>query len=804
MVLSGCEEDKHSGDTGRLSLRLIASGAVTDVTTRAENEEALPEVGDFSISILQGDKVYSSWDKLSEYEDDTEFPVGSYTLKATYGNLETQGFASPYYAGQQDFSIVADGNTEVEVTCYLANVKVTTEYTEAFRSYFKDYTVKVRPEGGSEISFSKTETRAAYLKPGKFIVYADVTKQQGSSATFELATIDNAEACQHYKLKLDVDAGSAALNISFSEETEKIPVTIDVSDEALTARPPFFTPTGFVGGVAKEAVEWKALESPLSILVTARGGISKCVITTHAPSLLQQGWPGEIDLLHPEAAELALMRNMGLVIRGISENVDKMIVLDFTEVIPHIQYLAGNNESTFSLTVTDKYSRINATPFDLKIKTLSNQFDVAPPMKVAFNSRSLLLAVKLDGDISKVKFQYKAYGEWQDVTPAKMETNEDGISHQVTLDLAYPIQQNTDIRVVTASVSKVVTVETGESTFQIKSSEGDVWAKKATIHLVGDTQGTTEYLKMLRGISVQCKEGSANVWFTPTQTKVQDVIEVIGLNPNTSYTFKAVVAEGMNVKPLNEIIIKTEEELQVPNSSFEDWHITTNSEGNFPKWMDVHHYYPFSANGASYWATNNDYAQAWTVYPVQVTTCPAVIYVKDAKDGTKAAELHTSGAGGGYATTGSNLYPASYKAGRLFIGTYAWSNKTEVVSTGANFTSRPKQLTFWYKYSPYGTDTFKVEAEVRGGNGLIAKGSFTSPSTSEADSEYKQGMILFDYADSMVKANRIYINILSTTKTSFSKDDVQQSASIELTDAADKWEAHIGSRLKIDALNLVY
>lgn len=804
MVLSGCERDEHSGDTGRLSLRLIASGAVTDVTTRAENEEALPEVGDFSISILQGDKVYSSWDKLSEYEDDTEFPVGSYTLKATYGNLETQGFASPYYAGQQDFSIVADGNTEVEVTCYLANVKVTTEYTEAFRSYFKDYTVKVRPEGGSEISFSKTETRAAYLKPGKFIVYADVTKQQGSSATFELATIDNAEACQHYKLKLDVDAGSAALNISFSEETEKIPVTIDVSDEALTARPPFFTPTGFVGGVAKEAVEWKALESPLSILVTARGGISKCVITTHSPSLLQQGWPGEIDLLHPEAAELALMRNMGLMIRGISENVDKMIVLDFTEVIPHIQYLAGNNESTFSLTVTDKYSRINATPFDLKIKTLSNQFDVAPPMKVAFNSRSLLLAVKLDGDISKVKFQYKAYGEWQDVTPAKMETNEDGISHQVTLDLAYPIQQNTDIRVVTASVSKVVTVETGESTFQIKSSEGDVWAKKATIHLVGDTQGTTEYLKMLRGISVQCKEGSANVWFTPTQTKVQDVIEVIGLNPNTSYTFKAVVAEGMNVKPLNEIIIKTEEELQVPNSSFEDWHITTNSEGNFPKWMDVHHYYPFSANGASYWATNNDYAQAWTVYPVQVTTCPAVIYVKDAKDGTKAAELHTSGAGGGYATTGSNLYPASYKAGRLFIGTYAWSNKTEVVSTGANFTSRPKQLTFWYKYSPYGTDTFKVEAEVRGGNGLIAKGSFTSPSTSEADSEYKQGMILFDYADSMVKANRIYINILSTTKTSFSKDDVQQSASIELTDAADKWEAHIGSRLKIDALNLVY
>ncbi len=34
---------------------------------------------------------------------------------------------------------------------------------------------------------------------------------------------------------------------------------------------------------------------------------------------------------------------------------------------------------------------------------------------------------------------------------------------------------------------------------------------------------------------------------------------------------------------------------------------------------------------------NNKYSQAWVVAPVQTTTCPAVIYVKDAKSGAKSS-----------------------------------------------------------------------------------------------------------------------------------------------------------------------
>jgi hypothetical protein len=56
----------------------------------------------------------------------------------------------------------------------------------------------------------------------------------------------------------------------------------------------------------------------------------------------------------------------------------------------------------------------------------------------------------------------------------------------------------------------------------------------------------------------------------------------------------------------------------------------------------------------------------------------------------------------------------------------------------------------------------------------------------------------------MEKATDIYVNILSTTKTSFGSDDLQKAGTIDLTDCATGWTTHLGSRLKIDDLELIY
>ena len=116
MLCSCVNDEKRSGAFGGMSLHLSANSSVTDVTTRS-SEEVLPSIQDFSISVLQGDKVQASWDKLSDYDEDTTFPVGSYTLKAFYGDIEKEGFDSPYYEGTTDFNIRGGETTPVETTC---------------------------------------------------------------------------------------------------------------------------------------------------------------------------------------------------------------------------------------------------------------------------------------------------------------------------------------------------------------------------------------------------------------------------------------------------------------------------------------------------------------------------------------------------------------------------------------------------------------------------------------------------------------------------------------------------------------
>lgn len=217
-------------------------------------------------------------------------------------------------------------------------------------------------------------------------------------------------------------------------------------------------------------------------------------------------------------------------------------------------------------------------------------------------------------------------------------------------------------------------------------------------------------------------------------------------------------------------------------------------------------YYPFQqGDEGHWWSTNNERAQAWTVAPVYVTTCPAVIYTYDTRTGEgKAAEIHTSGSGGEYASTSTSMYPESAFAGSIFIGSYSWSDKSEHKSLGHSFNTRPLGLSFWYKYKPYKTDAFKVLVEVKSGETVIAAGEYVPEAYSSEDLEYQQHTISLEYTNSLLKATSISVQFLSTNKTSFTENDLQKNGTLTLTDCADSWNAHFGSFLKIDDVELIY
>lgn len=103
---------------------MAADTSVESTITRATTDEGTkPDINNFTIAVLQNNSIKLSWDKYADFTDGTEIPAGNYTLKAAYGNIETQGFDAPYYEGIEDFSIKKSESTDVSVTCRLANVK---------------------------------------------------------------------------------------------------------------------------------------------------------------------------------------------------------------------------------------------------------------------------------------------------------------------------------------------------------------------------------------------------------------------------------------------------------------------------------------------------------------------------------------------------------------------------------------------------------------------------------------------------------------------------------------------------------
>lgn len=416
IVLSACESEQKRSNmaTGMLALNLATSQDVIDATTtraeagdsgeeNTEEDDLVPDVGDFTIALMDGNVVKTSWDKFSEFPKYAVVPVGTYTLKAYCGNPEKEGFESPYYEGTQEITVEDDETVEASITCYLTNVKLSVEYTDAFKKYFSDYSTVIQSDGGNSITFVKDEVRAAYVKPGVITIYANVVNQNGQTAKWEVGEIDEAKPREFYHIKLDVDAGSATLKISFDKTTVEKPVEIDVSDEALNIQPPFFTRSGYESGVVQDVKEGSTI-SPLSMLVTARNGIKKCVLTTVSPSLLAQGWPTSVDLVNLTGETLEKLKSLGLSMRGLSTNVEKMATLDFAEVIPYL--LSDDGEVSFSLVVTDKAGRVNAVDEVIKVNVQDNQFAVGTVDNVNVGLQAITIPVTLDGDISRVKFQY--------------------------------------------------------------------------------------------------------------------------------------------------------------------------------------------------------------------------------------------------------------------------------------------------------------------------------------------------------------------------------------------------------------
>lgn len=770
--LSACRSDERTpSGGGYLAVRVAADNEVVSAASRAEGD-GIPDVGDFSLSIAkENGELVSKWDKFSDYDAEaTVVPVGTYTVSASYGDATTEGFDGLSKAGSTTANVAEGETTDVTIDCTINKARVSISYTDAFKSYFTSYSAYVSSSRGNKIDYTADETRAAYFTPGNLDVYLNVTRPGVSgSVALKVKTLA-AEVKHEYRLTMDVDAGTSTLNIIFNDDPESTQnVEFNISDAALNAPAPTIVAHGFTSGEAMEVVEGGSVEGTLQAYLNAPSGLAGCELVTSSAALKAQGWPEKVDLMALSAEDQQKLTELGLVMKGLGSTHDKIATVEFQNVVPYLYCTGdGNEEHSFTLTATDVYGKTTETPLVLNVTSRNNGFAVTLPESVPYGSNTMSFTMNLEGDASKVKFYYYNLGAFQLFTSENVSISSEGTTHTVTLTYPDPlIDTESDVKFKaqygSKTIEKAFKVEDPELTLSLKNGDADVWAKHVNFQVSSNTDDG--WVASADNVIIQYMDNKAwkNVSFTYSTTGYV----VTGLSSGQSYTFR-VIGKDDQTKTSAFVDITTESELSVPNAGMEDWYYTRPSgveywevwyackDGEQAVWNTMNQL--TTSEGGTSGGINRDKYR----YNANSGTIRA-----EGKNGGYAAQIRAVGWGKGNSAVGSAN--AKYgTVGELYLGYYD-SEAKKAVYDGIEFTSRPKSLSFDYKYTPgKGGDQYYAEIVILNkqgdvateiGRGLLRKGdSVQEWSSTSVD-------IVYTEEGKKLKATNMYIVFKSGDKS---------------------------------------
>lgn len=746
-----------------------------------------------------------TWPSVDQFDSQEPIPVGDYTLSVSYGDLDTEGFGHPYYYGETNVKVRENETTPVSVTATLANSMVKVQTSEAFRNYFSEASFTIHSAGGDYIDYPLDETESAYFKPGQITIIANVTKPNGVGGSLEAASFT---ALPRYSYTVNVDinggAGDAKLVITYNDETTEEVVEIDVTDELLNAPAPALTPEGFDPEATYTIIDGLPAGLNPELTVMARNGLAAVTMTTKSASLLALGWPAEIDLMQASESQQAALANLGLNVRGLYRNPDKMAFLDLKDVVNNIYYVKdAAQENSITFIVKDKLGKLSEI-VALNVTTSPIEVSVGQPASpLPTFEPSLTVPVTYNGsNINNVSIYIKnnrgTFDKVENVTYAKTG---DGT---YTATFAVPADDKDVVIYAKCKdvTSSTVTIVREKIAFTLGVNSNNVFAKNAVLNIMANGATATNVPS-----SVKVQIATTGDFSNTTYTFLGNgLLRIDNLAPSTAYKARIFY----NNEATAECSFTTEAATQLPNPGMESWY-TSASGSNWSR------QYP-GTDESTVWGTNNP----MTTSPgsnYAYRTISGTIQSGDAFAGSSAALIRTVAWGSnnnGRAPGGLISSTVQYvDAGLLHLGTsrsarpsdytgISGNVNTDDLDCGLAFTSRPAALSFRYKYLPK-NEADKGFAEIwvkdASGNTIAQKTVALDAATS-----YQQATLNLSYNANVAKGAKIYVRFQSTNDASLlnkGNDYITYPSSGLLTGPSAS-EGHIGSQLYVDDIELVY
>ena len=235
--ITSCQQDDLDANTGYLRIDVETN---TYVNTKIA-EDYNPKQIALQIVNSKGEVVESTddWETLEGKQ--FRLPAGIYTVKASSNGFDgsESGFEIPYYAGSEQVTVETGKEVTANITCTLANVKVTVNYDQSFIDAFQSATATVASamEGVSPLSFNMgDDLKPAYFPVADLTATISVVNHAGTTFPPLDTLIKGVKARKHYILNFKVaETGEiGGVNVSVDGTETIYTFTFDVSTEVST------------------------------------------------------------------------------------------------------------------------------------------------------------------------------------------------------------------------------------------------------------------------------------------------------------------------------------------------------------------------------------------------------------------------------------------------------------------------------------------------------------------------------------------------------------------------------------------
>ena len=768
---------------GKITLIASLDCSLQNSASRAEYNEVTAD--DLSLRLIAPDGSSQSWDRVSDFPTNQLFNVGTYTLEAFYGDEATEGFEAPYFFGSAQFKVEENETTPVSIKAVLNNALLDVDYTDNFKNYMADWSAEVHSAGGSYFEYVSTETKPIYTRAGEVEVNVDFTKPNGKQAKLTAASF-TAEPQHFYHVKIDVSntdgSGDAFLNVTFDDGVTEQTVDIDISDDVMNAPAPVVTPVGFTPGTPIELVAGVVPDDALGFEVIANGGLKDITLTTQSATLLEQGWPAEVNLI---GSDLSALTDFGFEAIGVTKP-DKMAVITLTKVLSHINYIAGvDNTTEFALQVRDKYGKVSDA-VAITIVTAPLSLDLANGSYYAGDDYvEFTLSYNGNNPSEDVTVQYQnSRGTWSTLAPVY-----EGVSKGVYSATAKITPSNSDINLqasvkADASLKASLTIQAKPQLVADSKAAPNAFTTFAYIPVVvaGPSADSDMLAQLMNGSKVYVSADGSDFVEKSAEADVNNsLLKISGLENGVNYSVKIVnPSKTVETSPVFSVV--TETAAQLPNDmgkleSLDGWgtnNTMTTSSGNLlgsatsklEGTTSVNNNNAFSGKGALVrtvgWGSENS--------SLSTRSCqyrdPGLLHLGDER----------------------RSRPNSDANGPV---------NTDDLNCGIAFSSRPASVTFQYKYTAKNSSD-KGQALVQvfdSANNLIAESMADLPAQSSFSAVTLNLSDQYDFKSA--KASKIYIRFLSTSNSSFLDFNSTNFSSNLIS-------GHVGSQLYIDEVVLNY